>query len=242
MREPDATIGSMTRRARCSSALLLAAVVLVMAACAPGGPSVPLGHDVRGNLGGRFTWAVAEPTLAIGDVDPGRARETVDEAAAVMDDERDVRFGITIVAAFETEEQAEAHAAEVREILDDGATWYADPANAAARATLDDPEQPALLTPPEEAAMTDQLLDPGTRGVGWGGAPGTAAAAVYTLGPILMITGLKSETLADADEPELHPIAHRLAASGAKVLLEGDRFGEGSIVSKSSAGASPGRK
>lgn len=220
----------MTSTARLSRALLLPAVALVSAACMSGGLAPARDPDVRGNLAGTFMWAVAEPTLAIGEIDADAARESVDRAAAVQGDDRDLAFGITVVAAFETSEQAEAHADDVREILEDAAAWYADPANASARDALEDPDQPAPLTPPEKAAMTEHLLDPGTRGVGWGGAPGTADAAVYTLGPVLVVTGLKSETQADIDEPAIHPIAHLLAATGGMVLLEGDRFGEGSIT------------
>ena len=57
-----------------------------------------------------------------------------------------------------------------------------------------------------------------------------ANAAVYTLGPILVVSGLKSESQSDTDEAAIHPIAHLLAAEGGRVLLEGDRFGEGSIT------------
>ena len=78
--------------------------------------------------------------------------------------------------------------------------------------------------------MKANLLAPGSRGIGWGGDPGEADDAVYTLGPILVVTGLKSESMGDADAPRLHPLAHLLAAVGGDVLLEGDRFGEGSIV------------
>ena len=86
--------------------------------------------DVRGNLAGTFIWAVAEPTLAIGDLDPGGARESVDWAAAVIDDDRDIGFGITVVAAFETAEQAEAHADDVRDPR--GRRGTRTPANATA--------------------------------------------------------------------------------------------------------------
>jgi hypothetical protein len=220
----------MTTTSRFTRALLLLAVVLTTVACMSGDLGPPRDPDVRGNLAGTFIWAVAEPTLAIGEVDPDGARGSVDRAAALMDDDRDLAFGITIVAAFDTGEQAEAHADDIREMLEGAAAWYADPANASARVVLEDSERPAPLTPPEEAAMTEHLLDPGTRGVGWGGAPGTADAAVFTLGPILVVTGLKSETQADIDEPRTHPIAHLLAAEGGRVVLEGDRFGEGSIT------------
>ena len=220
----------MTVGTRHVKALLLVAVVLATAACAGAGQLEPRDPDVRGNLAGTFMWAVAEPTTAIGEIDPDDVREAVDRAAVLYDDERAIDFGVTVVAAFETADQAAAHAADVEEILDDAAAWYADPANDDARAVLEDPDQPAGLTPPETAAMKLHNLAAGTRGVGWGGAPETAEAAVYTLGPIVMVTGLKSDTQADAEEPATHPLVHLLAAEGGKVLLEGHHFGEGSIT------------
>ena len=221
----------MTAGTRPVRVLLIAAASVATVACTLGGGIAPARDpDVRGNLTGTFIWAVAEPTLAIGEIDPDGARDAVDRAAALSDDERDLVFGITVVAAFETAEQAEAHAADVREILEDAAAWYADPENAAARRTLEDPEQPAPLTPPEETAMNAHNLAAGTRGVGWGGAPGTADAAVYTLGPLVFVTGLKSETQAEIEVPATHPIAHLLEAEGGGVVLEGHNFGEGSIT------------
>ena len=78
--------------------------------------------------------------------------------------------------------------------------------------------------------MRENLLAPGKRGVGWGGEPETADDAVYTIGPLLVVTGLESDAFATDVDPPLHPLAHLLAAVGADVRLEGDRFGEGSIV------------
>ena len=109
-------------------ALLLPAIALATVAClSVGGLGPPRDPDVRGNLSGTFTWAVAEPTLAIGDLDPDGVRESVDRAAAVIDDDRDIGFGITVVAAFETAQRAEAHADDVQEVLEDAAAWYSDP-------------------------------------------------------------------------------------------------------------------
>ena len=220
----------MTAGTRHARALLLAALLLAVAACNGAGLGPARDPDVRGNLTGTFIWAVAEPTQAIDEIDPDAAREAVDRAAALNDDDRDGVFGITVVAAFETAEQADAHAADVREILEDAAAWYADPENEAAHRILEDPEQPAKMSPPEEAAMKAHNLAAGSRGVGWGGAPGTADDAVYTLGPLVFVTGLKSETEAEVEEPAIHPIAHLLAAEGGRVVLEGHHFGEGSIT------------
>jgi hypothetical protein len=203
--------------------------VSLIAGCAGASDRGAATSDVRGNLGPDFIWAVGEPTAAIA-IDPDTARELVDRAAAVIEPDRDDRFGITIIATFDTPDQAAAHAEQVREILDESAAWYAAPANAAARAALDDPDESAPMTPSEEAAMKANLLAPGSRGIGWGGDPGEADDAVYTLGPILVVTGLKSESGSAVADPPLHPLAHLLAAAGADVLLEGDRSGEGSIV------------
>lgn len=78
--------------------------------------------------------------------------------------------------------------------------------------------------------MRENLLAPGERGMGWGGRPEDADDAVYTIGPVVVATGFESDAFATGADPPLHPIAHLLAAAGADVRLEGDRFGEGSIV------------
>ncbi|HEX5012996.1 MAG TPA: hypothetical protein VFV72_02470 [Candidatus Limnocylindrales bacterium] len=186
--------------------------------------------SVRGNLGPDFLWAVGEPTRSLGSIDPDEARAIVDRAAAAIPEERDEDFPISIVALFETADEAEAHARTIRDVLADSARWYADPANAAARAARDDAGRQAPITPPEEAFMRDNLLDPGERGVGWGGDASAANDAVYTLGPLLVVTGLESDSFATDAEPPLHPLAHLLGAQGADVRLERDEFGEGSIV------------
>src|SRR4029079_1398659 len=95
------------------------------------------------------------------------------------------------------------------------------------------------MIPPEDAAMRANLLAPGTRGIGWGGDPANANAAVQTLGPFLFVTGLKSDRWATTDVPPLHPLAHLLAAEGADVRVEGGQFGEGAVVDVSCAIADP---
>jgi hypothetical protein len=214
-------------RARRFAAAL--ATVTVVAGC--GLPSLrpPGDPSVRGAFG-EFMWARGAPTQQIAPVDPAGARDAVDRAATVIEPDREFDFPISIVATFDGAEPAAAHAERVRDILEASAAWYGDPAHSDAHAARDDPERMAPLTPPEEAAMRENLLAPGDRGFGWGGSPGAAEDAVYTLGPVLFVTGLESDSFATEAQPELHPLAHLLAAQGAEVLLEGDRFGEGSIV------------
>lgn len=186
--------------------------------------------NVRGTFNGDFFWATSEPTKPIGPVDPDGARASVDRAAAVLAPEDDLTFGITIVATLPTSDAAGAAEADIESILETSASWYADSRNQQFRNALRDPTLPVAIVPPEIESMKAHLLAPGTRGIGWGGEPGTADDAVYTLGPLLFVTGLKSETPNWPEGAPIHPLAHLLAAQGAGVLLEGDRFGEGSIV------------
>jgi hypothetical protein len=202
--------------------------------------------NVRGTFSGYFVWAKADPAVAIPPLEPAVADEAVRRAADSIAPARDPRFGISIVATYENGEAAAEQAVAVRKILADSAAWYADRANDSALAQLEDDERPAPITPPEIAALRERLLAPGERGVGWGGAADWADDAVYTVGPVLIVTGLKSETPADSEAGTnlpIHPLAHLLAAAGGDVLLEGDRYGEGSIVADVScrpAGAASG--
>jgi hypothetical protein len=210
------------------------AVAALLAGCGLQSP-LPTGDpdrdpNVRGTFTGQFFWATSEPTKPIGPIDPDAAGATVDRAAAVLAPADDLLFGITIVATFPTADDAEAAAADIESILEASATWYADRQNERFRTALLDPTLPVAIVPPEIDSMKARLLAPGTRGIGWGGEPGHAEDAVYTLGPMLFVTGLKAETPAWPDGAPIHPLAHLLAAQGADVLLEGDRFGEGAIV------------
>lgn len=189
--------------------------------------------NVRGVFNGYFMWAVSAPTLALGPIEPGDAAALVDRAAASIDDDRDSIFSVSIVASFATAEAAAEEATAVREILADSARWYADPANRAARAAREDPDEPAPFTPPEIAALEAKSLGPGERGVGLGGDAIDVDDAVYTIGPVLVITGTKREAPPEGDDPApLHPLAHLLAAEGGSVRLEGADlgYGDSSIV------------
>jgi hypothetical protein len=216
-----------TRRTPLPSAFVVAAALL-FAGCNGSNPS-PADHGVHGMEYGEFTWAGGEPTVAIGPMEAGAVREDVARAGAVIDDDRDADFPIEIVAPFPSANEAEQHAAVVRTILHDAAAWYADPAHATDRAALDDPNLPPPMIPPEADAMKANLLAAGTRGIGWGGAPDDAAASVRTLGPLLFVTGLKSDHWA-TDLPPVHPLSHLLAAQGADVREAGGELTEGIAV------------
>jgi hypothetical protein len=225
------------RRATWPRPLAVAVAVLTVTSLACGGATGPdqggPDPDVRGVLSGYFIWATVEPTLALGSVEPAVADDIVGRAEDTIEPDRDVQFGISIVASFATADEAQEHAAAARDVLAASARWYDDPANAAALAQLNAADRAAPMTPPERAALEAQLLAPGDRGMGWGGTAEAVDDAVYTLGPVLVVTGLKSETETDADlgtELPIHPLAHLLAAAGGQVFLEGDRSGEGSIV------------
>ncbi|MFL5774742.1 MAG: hypothetical protein ACJ76W_00575 [Chloroflexota bacterium] len=209
---------------------VLAFAAVVVAGCGVRGAAPATDPGVRGNLGPEFMWAVGEPTKPLGTIDPEAAREAVDRARDVIEPDRDFDFPISIVAQFDTPEHAVSEAEQLRDILEASARWYDEAANTAARAARDDPERQAHLIPPEVAAMRENLLAPGERGMGWGGRPEDADDAVYTIGLVVVATGFESDAFATGADPPLHPIAHLLAAAGADVRLEGDRFGEGSIV------------
>ncbi|HEU4921269.1 MAG TPA: hypothetical protein VFT20_16130 [Candidatus Limnocylindrales bacterium] len=222
--------GRPTRtRARARSASVALAVLLLASGCglAGGLPGVPQREEgVRGSLGGYFLWGVGAPTRSVPPIEQDDAAALVDDALAVIEPGRDPTFSVSILSAFDTTAEAEEQAAEIRTILGESAAWYADAANAAARRERDDPDTPAPFTPPEVAALKANLLAPGERGIGWGGEPDDAEAAVYTLGPVLFVTGLKYEHDGN-DAPPLHPLAHVLAAAGGDVLLEGEEKGWG---------------
>ena len=177
-----------------------------------------------------FYWAVPDgPVDAVAEVDTGTARAAVAAARDVIDTERDDDFGIAIVATFETPAEATSQAGEVRRLLADAATWFAQSGNAA-RSALADPEVIAPISGPELDALEAAGIAPGSRGTGWGGAPADAARAVWTMDTMLFVTGLKSDRMFDEYPAPPLPLAQLLRRAGATVLLEGDRYGEGSIV------------
>src|SRR5262245_18475339 len=220
----DARIAAVTTRQR-PPLLACALLAAVVAACNTGTPA-PANREVHGMEYGDFVWAGGEPTVALGPIEAGAVREDVERAGAVIDDDREDDFPMEIVALFPSANEAEAHVERVRTILHDSAAWYADPAHAADRAALDDPDEAPPMIPPEADAMQANLLAAGTRGVGWGGDPDEAAAAVRVLGPLLFVTGLKDDRWATTSPP-VHPLAHLLAARGADVREAGGEFGEG---------------
>jgi len=219
-------------------AFVVALAASLVAGCAAVGPANSIDSGVHGMAYGDFTWAGQGPSVAIGPVDAAALREDVERAAGVIGDDRDEDFPIDVVALFKSADEATTHAKEVRTILHDAAAWYADPAHASDRAARDDPDKAPPMIPPEDAAMHANLLAPGTRGIGWGGTPDDAEAAVRTLGPFLFVIGLKTDRWA-VDVPPIHPLAHLLAAQGADVRVEGGMMGQGAVVDVSCAVGDP---
>lgn len=191
------------------------------------------GDVVRGGIGGFLFAAEGGPDVPLGSIDPAAMRDQVRRSQAAVDPAHDDLFGLAIAATFPTAEAASSAAADLRDVLAQDEAWFADAANPAARASLLDPDRDA----PISAAAADWLaaanLAPGTRGIGWAGraaGPGRPADSVWTIGRTVIVTGLKAEILTSPEAPPIHPVAHRWAAAGANVLLEGDRAGEGAIL------------
>ena len=224
----------------------VAVCAALVTACGPAS-RVPPGPLARDDIGGStygFSWALEPgPDHAVADVDAAAVRDQVRRSLDLIPPDRDDLFSLAIVATFPTTVEAERHVTLIRDLLEAGAKWYADPDHAADRSRLDDPARDAPMTAPESAALTAARISPGTRGVGWGGSPGRTADAAWSLGSMVFVTGLKAETDETLSEPPIHPIAHLLAAAGADVVVEGDRYGEGRILTDLSCrldGSTPG--
>jgi hypothetical protein len=170
------------------------------------------------------------PVEPIAAVDPGAARRAVEDSLAVLDDERDEAFPVTAVALFPTAAAADAFAEDARDLLADAARWFDQPANAAAAASLEDPDVPAPLSEPETAALAAAGMPPGTRGNGWAGEPADADDAIFTVDRLLFAVGFKSADMIETFPPPRTPIERLAVKAGATVLLEGDRFSEGGMV------------
>ncbi len=212
--------------------VLLAGLVVLLAAgwyvagLGGGGIRFPIGQPVDD-----FYWSQEiGPVEPIAVPDPDAARGEVSDALAVLDDERDEAFPVTAVALFPTAAAADAFADDARDLLADAARWFDQPANAAAKASLEDPNFPAPLSDPEIAALTAAGMPPGTRGDGWGGEPVDADDAIFTVDRLLFAVGFKSADMIETYPPPSMPIERLLLKAGATVLLEGDRFGEGGTV------------
>ena len=226
-------MGRVPRTAIVAGAVL--ATVATVAACGRS-PIVPRPADdelVRGGFGTGFAWASgSEPTLQLGPVDRAALRRQAARSQAAVRADADDLFDLALVATFPTTAEAEAEAASLRDQLALDEAWFADPGHASERTALLDPDRDAPMSEPAAAWLREANLAPGSRGLGWGGrAAGSSdpADAVWTLGSAVFVTGLKAETLASAVPPPVHPIAHRWAAAGAEVLLEGDDGGDGTI-------------
>jgi hypothetical protein len=172
---------------------LLAAVVLV--GC--GAAAVPFSEpdeDVRGNLGGYFFWAVAEPSRSIDSIPPNAASDLVDAATEALPAALDETFGVSLVASFPTPDEATAAAAEIRTKIADG-----------------------------------------SRAFRWGGERDAADDAVFTLGSLVLVTGIETNDPPGADDLDpraAHPLVKLVEAQGGTPLLEGADlgYGDSSIV------------
>jgi hypothetical protein len=215
-------------------------VAMALAASVAGCGRSPLmpspGDDeiVRGGFGTGFAWVTEPgPAIVVGEPDPAALRTIVARSAAAVRADLDDTFSLAVAATFPTIAAAEAEAARLRDVLRRDDAWFVEPGHAAARAALLDPARDAPISEPASTWLSDANLAPGSRGLGWAGpAAGSAdpGDAVWTIGPAIFVTGLKAETGASPIPPPIHPIAHRWAAAGADVLLEGDDAGEGSIL------------
>jgi hypothetical protein len=193
----------------------------------------PADGPVRGGYGVGFSWATQRsPTITLDPVDARGLRDQVGRSQAAVRADLDDAFSLAIVATFPSATTAEAEASGLRDRLAQDEAWFAEPDHADALRDLLDPDRDAPISGPATAWLTDANLAPGTRGLGWaGGAAGSGEPvdAVWTMGRTVVVTGLKAETATSAVDPPIHPIAHRWAAAGAEVLIEGDRAGEGAI-------------
>jgi hypothetical protein len=212
--------------------LLLGGLVVLLAAgwyaagLGGGGSRFPLGQPIDD-----FYWTQEPgPVDPIAVPDPDTARRAVMDALAVLEDERDELFPVTAVSLFPTAAAAEAFADETRDLVADATRWFDQPVNAAARATLEDPNLPAPLSQPEIDALGAAGMPPGTRGNGWGGVPADADDAIFTVDRLLFAVGFKSADMIETYPPPRTPIERLLVKAGATVLLEGDRFSEGGMV------------
>ena len=212
--------------------LLLGGLVVILAAgwyvagLGGGGPRFPITTPVD-----EFYWSQEiGPVEPIAALDPDDARQAVEDSLAVLDDERDELFPVTAVALFSTPAAAEAFADEARDLLADSARWFDQPSNAAAAASLENPDIQAPLSEPETEALAAAGMPPGTRGNGWGGAPADAPDAVFTIDRLLFAVGFKSADMIETYPPPRTPIERLIVKAGATVLLEGDRYNEGGMV------------
>lgn len=84
-----------------------------------------------------------------------------------------------------------------------------------------------MLTPPVRAFLSEHGLPVTVGGIGWPGERGSAESSIKRVGQTLYVEGLRGYSQNDLD----HPLAHVFLWLGAqRVLVEGDRHGQGTIV------------
>lgn len=223
-----------TRRGILTGVLL--AVGVSLAGCGRSSlvPSPPDDELVRGGFGTGFSWATdGGPAIDAGPVDRDDLRGQVARSQNAVRTEDDDLFSLAIVATFPTAAQAATEAASLRDRLALDQDWFAEPQRAPDREALLDPDRDAPMSGPAAEWLTEANLAPGSRGIGWGGRSAGSddpADVVWTIGRTVFVSDLKAESLASASPPAIHPIAHRWAAAGADLLVEGDDAGEGTIL------------
>jgi hypothetical protein len=185
--------------------------------------------NVRGGMP-EFSWSSGEagPQQALVPPDRAGVTEMEERLAGVVDPALADAFPIRVIALFPTPEAAEEQAEAIRETLAASARWFADPANADARAALLDPDRIAPLSEPEVAAVLAAGTPPRGRGYGWGGGADDVDAAVVTIGPFLVVTGFESDWV-EAEVAE-HPLVVILNAYGGVAMLENDLTSEGGPI------------
>ena len=165
------------------------------------------------------------------------------------------RFSMTVVGTFADLDKMMDAAKELQEILARCAAWYASEPSAQAQLLDTDLEVEVPLEPPIADWLTARNLAIPPVGIGWLGKESEAKDAVVRIGSSLCVHRLKpcSNKLSngkdgddllngkdgddlyyyveeDVEEDLHHPLVVFLKEFGGEVLVEGDRCGEGSIV------------
>lgn len=183
--------------ARAGRSIVLAAALL-LATTAAGCAAAPVARDgpdpdVRGNMGGYFFWAVAEPSREIDPIGPDAAAELVERAAAALEPRAEGSH-VSLIASF-----------------------------------------PTIVAAADQASVIRERLALDGMAFRWGGEAGAVDDSVFTLGTLVVVTGLEREDPPEVDEPDpmpAHPLVKLVQTRGGSALLEGADlgYGDSSIV------------